>query len=158
MLTARIFVLLGALCLTISCVQQNSITQASTEKKAIVPAGLEWAVDSMHFSPAVVDGDRIWLSGVLAVQKEPGEAGMEAAITAAFEEIQLVLLAAGSDWDQVLDITTFHVDLPSQRDLIHRVKDRYIKAPYPTWTAIGVEALWLENAITEIRVVARKKP
>ncbi|MEE8134682.1 MAG: hypothetical protein V3T56_06470 [Gemmatimonadales bacterium] len=34
------------------------------------------------------------------------------------------------------------------------VKDRFVKEPYPTWTAIGVETLFSPRSLVEIRVVA----
>ncbi|HIB5011826.1 TPA: RidA family protein, partial [Klebsiella quasipneumoniae subsp. quasipneumoniae] len=36
-----------------------------------------------------------------------------------------------------------------------KVKDRYIKAPYPAWTAIGVSEFIPENALVEMRIVAK---
>jgi hypothetical protein len=35
------------------------------------------------------------------------------------------------------------------------VKNRYIKAPFPAWTAIQVARLIPTNGITEIKIVAR---
>jgi enamine deaminase RidA (YjgF/YER057c/UK114 family) len=35
------------------------------------------------------------------------------------------------------------------------VKDRYVEAPYPAWTAIGVVELAVSGALVEIRVTAR---
>ena len=35
------------------------------------------------------------------------------------------------------------------------VKDRYVKAPYPAWTAIGITELAIPGGLVEIRVTAR---
>ena len=37
------------------------------------------------------------------------------------------------------------------------VKNRYIKAPFPTWTAIDIDRIFLDNGIVEIKIVARLK-
>jgi len=36
------------------------------------------------------------------------------------------------------------------------VKNACIKAPYPAWSAIGVSEFIPENALVEMRIVARK--
>ena len=36
-----------------------------------------------------------------------------------------------------------------------KVKDRFIKDPFPAWTAIGTTELALPGALVEIRVTAR---
>jgi enamine deaminase RidA (YjgF/YER057c/UK114 family) len=38
------------------------------------------------------------------------------------------------------------------------VKKRYVGAPYPAWTAIGVSRLIPGSGLTEIRVVAMRRP
>ena len=35
-----------------------------------------------------------------------------------------------------------------------KVKDEFIKAPFPAWTAIGISELAVEKAIIEISVTA----
>jgi enamine deaminase RidA (YjgF/YER057c/UK114 family) len=56
-------------------------------------------------------------------------------------------------------MTTYHVDLRKHLAVFMKVKDEYVRAPYPAWTAIGVSALVTEGTIIEIRVIAhRSKP
>jgi enamine deaminase RidA (YjgF/YER057c/UK114 family) len=38
-----------------------------------------------------------------------------------------------------------------------RIKDEFIFAPYPAWTAIGVSALMTEGTLLEIRVIAQRR-
>jgi enamine deaminase RidA (YjgF/YER057c/UK114 family) len=38
-----------------------------------------------------------------------------------------------------------------------RVKDAFVFAPYPAWTAIGITELITEGALIEIRVIARRR-
>ena len=111
------------------------------------------------FAEAVIDGDRVWLSGVVAGLRQ-GEtmADAEAAYDRAFKMLDDVLKRSGSDFDGVVDITTFHTDLPAQFDGFRKVKDRYIRAPFPAWTAIDVDRLVPDNGLVEIKLVARRRP
>ena len=107
------------------------------------------------YASALVSGDTVTLSGVVAGVR-PGETDLRAGYTRAFERIGVILRNAGVTWDDVVDITSFHTDLTTQMPAIVAVKNRYIKPPYPTWTAIQVSRLIPDNGVTEIRIVARK--
>lgn len=107
------------------------------------------------YASALVSGDTVTLSGVVAGVR-PGETDLRAGYARAFERIGATLRSAGVSWDDVVDITSFHTDLTTQMPAIVAVKNRYIKPPYPTWTAIQVARLIPDNGITEIRIVARK--
>ncbi|MFN5778830.1 MAG: Rid family hydrolase, partial [Novosphingobium sp.] len=72
-----------------------------------------------------------------------------------FERIGAILARAGSSWDDVLDITTFHTDIDASLTPLAAAKNRYVKAPFPTWTAIGIRRLYEPSAVVEIKVVAR---
>jgi enamine deaminase RidA (YjgF/YER057c/UK114 family) len=65
-----------------------------------------------------------------------------------------VLEAAGCSFDDIVDVTTFHTDPENQFQTIMKVKNRkFSEAPYPAWTAIGVN--WLACFDFEIKVIAR---
>jgi len=107
------------------------------------------------YADAVVSGDLVTLSGVVAGVR-PGETDLRVAYTRAFERLAGVLQRAGVTWDDVVDITSFHTDLTTQMPAIVDVKNRFLKPPFPTWTAIQVARLIPDNGITEIKIVARK--
>ncbi|MBW8756775.1 MAG: hypothetical protein JF586_04110 [Burkholderiales bacterium] len=107
------------------------------------------------YADAVVSGDLVTLSGVVAGVR-PGETDLRDAYARAFERLGGVLQRAGVSWDDVVDITSFHTDLTTQMPAIVAVKNRFIKPPFPTWTAIQVARLIPDNGITEIKIVARK--
>ena len=107
------------------------------------------------FSEAVIDGDRIYLSGIVAGTRPGGDA--KTAYDQAFRMIADVLRRSGSSWDSVLEMTTFHTDLPAQIDEFAEVKKRYVRAPFPAWTAIDVDRLLPDNGLVEIKVVARRE-
>ena len=135
---------------------------AQPGKQAVVPKGTEWAVNGLHFSPALRSGDMIYISGVGAgLRANETEADKEKAIDRAFQDIARTLESAGASWDDVVQITSYHTDFTTgakpadQQALFRKVKDRYVKAPYPAWTAVGVARLWNEALFAEISVVAR---
>jgi enamine deaminase RidA (YjgF/YER057c/UK114 family) len=113
------------------------------------------AYEAWGLADAVVTGDTIYLSGVVAWLPKDS-ADLEASYTRAFDEIAAVLQRAGASWDDVVEITTYHTDLPAQLDALVKVKARYVAAPFPAWTAIEVTRLVPDQGITEIRVIARK--
>lgn len=110
--------------------------------------------DQFGFSEAVVTPDgTVYMSGVVAGLGEDGD--FEAAYRRAFVYMTDVLARAGADWDDVVDITSFHTDLTSQLAPMGAVKAEYIKAPYPAWTAIQIDRLFPDRGITEIKLIAK---
>lgn len=106
------------------------------------------------FADAVAVEGTVYLSGVV-VNLRPGDSGLEEAYTRSFEQIAAVLRRAGVSWDDVVEMTSYHTDLVSQMPAMRAVKDRYVRAPFPAWTAVGVTRLIPPNGITEIRIIAR---
>lgn len=107
------------------------------------------------YADAVIAGDMVYLSGVIAAPV-PGETSLVPAYERAFARIDATLRRAGAGWGDVVDMTTYHTDLLVQAGPITTVKDRYVKAPFPAWTAIGVSRLFENTGITEIKVVAHR--
>jgi len=122
----------------------------------VVPEGMEMAFDQFHFAPAVRTGRWLRCSGQLGTNERfVAVAGPEAQFTQAFENVKRVLTAAELDFSDVVEITTFHVGLREHLATFMTVKDRFVAAPYPAWTAIGVVELAVPDALVEIRVTAR---
>jgi enamine deaminase RidA (YjgF/YER057c/UK114 family) len=117
------------------------------------PTSLKFEQD-WGFSDAIVTGDTVHLSGVVAGVRE-GETDLRLGYTRAFERIGEILKNAGSSWDDVVEITSFHTDLTTQMRAMVAVKNIYVKPPFPAWTAIQVSRLIPSNGITEIRIVAK---
>jgi enamine deaminase RidA (YjgF/YER057c/UK114 family) len=109
------------------------------------------------FADAIVTGDTIFLSGVVAGLR-PGETDLKLPYERAFQAIGKVLERAGAGWDDVVDITSFHTDLTTQMPAIVAVKKEYVRNPPPAWTAIQVSRLIPNNGITEIKIVAKLPP
>jgi enamine deaminase RidA (YjgF/YER057c/UK114 family) len=129
---------------------------AGTRRETIIPSQMQTAYDTYHFAPATRAGDFIFVSGVVAGLREGqnDEAALDASFDRAFRGVALVLGEAGADWGDVVEMTTYHTDLPAQFEVFSRVKDRFVATPYPSWTAIDVDRLLPDQGIVEIRVTA----
>lgn len=129
---------------------ENVIVPVQAENRQILQ---EWG-----YADAVVDGDRIWLSGVVAgLRPDETMVDQEAAYDRAFRRLEDILKRAGSSFDGVVEITTFHTDLPSQIEAFKTVKHRYIRGPFPAWTAIDIDRLVPDSGLVEIKLVARRQ-
>jgi enamine deaminase RidA (YjgF/YER057c/UK114 family) len=106
------------------------------------------------YSDAVIAGDTIYLSGLIAGVRS-GEKGLEPAYERVYRQADSILKRAGASWDDVVDISSFHTDVDAQVPVMAAVHKRYVKAPYPAWTAIGVARL-LGGGVTEIKITARR--
>ncbi len=106
------------------------------------------------YSDAIVVGDTVYLSGYV-VNLRRGETDLQAAYARAFDGMGKLLGRAGVTWDDVVDVTSYHTDLTTQMPAITAVKSRYIKPPFPAWTAIEVARLIPDRGITEIKLIAR---
>ena len=111
--------------------------------------------DRLGYADAIVTGEMIYLSGVIAFKAKPDEA-MDASFDRAFQQMGATLARAGAGWDDVVDIISYHTDANGQIDALAAAKKRYIKAPHPAWTAVQVAGLLGNDGITEIKLVARK--
>jgi enamine deaminase RidA (YjgF/YER057c/UK114 family) len=123
----------------------------------IVPPGHEAAYERFHFAPAVRAGDTILVSGVIGRGADgtvPADPLDE--YRAAFVQIGVVLAAAGADHGDIVEITSFHTDLPATMREFAQAKDEAIGRPFPAWTAVGVSALMAAGARAEIRVTAHR--
>lgn len=131
---------------------------AAAPRTAIMPEGgaNRALFERWGLSDAVIDGDRVYLSGIVAGLRT-GETDQKVAFERAFTMIGEVLKRSGSSWDEVVDMTTYHTDWPAQMDDFIAVKHRFVKAPFPAWTAIDIDRLVPPNGLVEIKVVARRR-
>ncbi len=114
--------------------------------------------DDWHYSNAVVSNGFVFISGCTGVDKD-GRCAADPSnqIKQAFDNVSAALALAGLDFSDVVDLTTYHVELQQQIAIFRQIKDQYIHAPYPAWTAIGITELAAEHAIVEIKAIARQR-
>ena len=119
----------------------------------IVPDSARPIYESWHFAPAVRHGDLILFSGVIG----SGESA-EDEFRSAWQSLGETLAAAGVGYEDIVDSTLYIVDLQKNAATMAKVKDEFIKEPYPASTWIGITELVIPGARAEIKVTARKAP
>jgi enamine deaminase RidA (YjgF/YER057c/UK114 family) len=122
----------------------------------VVPAWMQPMHDAHHFAPGVIDGDHLRCSGMIGIRPDmtvPEEP--RAQFTLAFENLRGLLAEVGLTFADVTDITSYHVGLRQHVQAFSEVKDEFVTAPYPAWTAVGVTELAMPGALVEIQIVAR---
>jgi len=122
--------------------------------RLLVPA-LQAFEDQWHLSHVVRSRGFLLLSGVTGtgtdgrVASDPVEQFEQA-----FVHLRLYLEAAGASFGDIVEMTSYHVDLREHLAEFIAAKDRHITAPYPAWSAIGVSQLITDGALVEIRALA----
>ena len=95
------------------------------------------------YSQAVRVGNTIWVSGQIPLDpatKEMVDGDIEAQIRRVFENLKIIVLAAGASLDEVVKVNIFLIDL-SHFALVNKVMAEYFRAPYPARAAVGVASL-----------------
>ncbi len=128
---------------------------APTTREAVFPAGRQALYDINGYSAAIRSGDLLFVSGQVGSREDGSpEPDFAAQVQLAFDNLTAVLAAAGAGLDDIVDVTTFHTDPEKQFDTVMAAKAcAFPSAPYPNWTAVGVN--WLAGFDFEIKVIAR---
>jgi len=155
---AKITIAKITIAITIACAALGLTTAAAAHepKQVLMPedAAANALFEQFGFSKAVIDRGTVYISGVIAGPAKEGQSN-EDAIDEAFQAIGRTLERAGSSWEDVVDVTSFHTDLAVSGAPFVTVRHRYLKAPFSAWTAIDIDALYVPGALVEIKVVAR---
>lgn len=125
------------------------------KRDAVFPASRHALYEEHGYSAAIRSGDLLFVSGQVGSRADgTAEPDFEQQVRLAFENLKATLNAGGCDFDDIVDVTTFHTDPKSQFGTIMTVKNEiFSQKPYPNWTAIGVN--WLAGFDFEIKVIAR---
>jgi enamine deaminase RidA (YjgF/YER057c/UK114 family) len=124
----------------------------------IVPKGVgEHMRDNYHYSQGVLVGDRLQVTGqggwdeAFVIPEDPGQQ-----IRNSFENIAGVLAEAGSSWNDVVEIVSYHVGDIDDGILGTVVEELRERCPshQPLWTVLGVARLALPPMKVEISATA----
>ena len=110
------------------------------------------------YSQAIEAGGFVFCSGQIGLGDDnqvPADLAEE--FRNAWRKVGGVLKAAGVDFADILEYTTYHVGLQSTMPTFMKVRDEFLSEPWPAWTAIGITELAVPGAHVEIRVTARKR-
>ncbi len=111
-----------------------------------------------HFSQAVKSNGLMFCSGVIgtgADGKVPADLSEE--FRNAFNGVAQVLAQENLDFSDVVEATTYHVDMADTLGPFFAVRDEFLSPPWSAWTAIGCTGLAVRGAHVEIRVTAQLK-
>ncbi len=110
--------------------------------------------DAWHFAEATAVGRTIWVSGQRGFD-ERDQISHDPSIQArvAFRHLERTLRDGGADLDDIVCLTTYHTNM-ADIDSFRAVKDEFIRAPYPSWTMVGVNALASPEMVVEIAAIA----
>jgi enamine deaminase RidA (YjgF/YER057c/UK114 family) len=124
-------------------------------RDSVFPAGRHDLYKANAYSAAIRSGDLLFVSGQVGSRGDGSpEPDFEAQVRLAFTNLEATLQAGGCRMDDIVDVTTFHTDPEHQFATVMTVKaDVFPRAPYPNWTALGVN--WLSGFDFEIKVIAR---
>jgi enamine deaminase RidA (YjgF/YER057c/UK114 family) len=125
------------------------------QREAVYPRNRHALYEMHGYSAAIRSGDLLFVSGQVGSRDDGSpEPDFERQVAQAFDNLKATLEAAGCGFDDIVDVTTFHTDPESQFEAVMKVKNaNFTEAPYPNWTAIGVN--WLAGFDFEIKVIAR---
>lgn len=127
-----------------------------TERRMIVPPGMENIVERFRYAPGVLVGDTLYCSGQVGRDENlnvmPDKEGQFEQI---FRNIGKVLAAADFSFSDIVEIESWFTSFPGDLQLFMSVKDRWIKGPvYPTWTGFQVSSFSMPGLICEVKVTA----
>jgi enamine deaminase RidA (YjgF/YER057c/UK114 family) len=132
---------------------------------AIVTPTEQSAYDDWKFAPARRAGDYIFVSGVVVRRTPDGPRTPETFLTAtraAFATLRGRLQALGADFPDVVMINSYHDwsapefggNRQAQFDAFRKIKEEFMTAPHPAWTAVGTSGLIRELGIVEVEMIA----
>ena len=146
----------GAVFSVLSLILACGAAQAQDVSRTIyVPAGWEGAYD-FGYAPVLRVGDTVIVSGVPAA----GDGTYEEKVRRMYERIRELLASAGATIDDVVELTTLHVEAKDTAAFraeferympIHR---EFFGEHRPAWTAVGTSALLSPTAVVETKVLA----
>ena len=124
-------------------------------REAVFPANRHALYEAHGYSAAIRSGDLLFVSGQVGSREDGSpEPDFEMQVRRAFENLNVVLAAAGCTFDDVIDVTVFLVDPEKNFEKAWAIVPEYWgEAPHPTLTGIGVS--WLYGFQFEIKVIAK---
>ena len=124
-------------------------------KTPIVPPSMQSVVDSKGYLPGLRVGAFLFLAGQVGrtidmeIVVDP-----TAQFEACFENLRMVLAEAGCTFDDIVDMTTYHVDMDRHWPAFREVKNRVLPRGKFPWTAVGVSALADPAFLLEVKATA----
>jgi len=117
--------------------------------------GYRAAFEKYGFSPAVKSKGFLFISGQVGARPDGTAPESVADQTEwALKRVEELLRIAGLGLEDLVDVTSYHVDIENTLPDFMEAKRKFIKAPYPAWSIIGISGLSRPELKVEIRAVA----
>ena len=116
---------------------------------------MQTSYDRFHFAPAVRVGDSLMCSGQIGTGDDgrcPSDPTEQFQL--AFEHVKTIVEEAGGSLADVVEMTTYHVDMGDHLGAFMKVKDQFMPEPHCAWTAIGCTELAMPGGLVEIKAQA----
>ncbi len=127
-----------------------------TQRRMIVPPGMENIVERYRYAPGVLVGDTLYVSGQVGRDENLQVIeDREAQFDQCFRNIGMVLEAAGFAFSDIVELESWFLHFPGDLVAFMGVKDRWITGPvFPTWTGFGVASFSMPGIVCEVKVTA----
>lgn len=107
------------------------------------------------YSAAVCAHGHLFIAGTIGRRSDGTiPENVEEQTEIAIRRIEEILRLENLDLTALVDVTSYHVDIHRHLPGFIEAKQRLIKAPYPTWSIIGISALASPGLLVEIRATA----
>ncbi|MQU05013.1 RidA family protein [Pseudomonas helleri] len=126
-----------------------------SDRQIIVPDTMKLLAERAGYAPAVKVGTTLYCAGQvgrtadLQVIEDP-----EQQFLSAWENLRQVLAAGGCSFEDVVEMTTYHIDMNQHMPLFRQVKDSLFPRNTCAWTCIGVSELAKPGLLVEIKCIA----
>jgi enamine deaminase RidA (YjgF/YER057c/UK114 family) len=113
--------------------------------------------EDWRMSPAVECNGLVFLTGFNGMPLK-GELSPDPSeqIREAFTQVEMVLREGGTGFDDVVEMTSYHVGLREHLKQFRAIRAQHVREPYPAWTAVEVAGFASEGVVVELRIVARR--
>ena len=124
--------------------------------KRIIPTPGVLSYEQFGFANCVRLGEVLYLSGISALDPEGRVIGVdiETQTIETYRNIERVLQAAGSGLDQILQMTSFVVDLDKNGAGYVAARKKILTQPTYTSATIGISALMVPGLLLEVQCIA----
>jgi enamine deaminase RidA (YjgF/YER057c/UK114 family) len=135
-------------------------TVYSSTNPIFAAAGGGTIFDKFQYSSAVKAGGLVFVAGQIGLNPDGSiPEKPEQQFVNAFERLKLVIEEAGCQMGGLVELVSYHVGLNTNNHLTDfmKVKEKYVPAPFPTWTILDIAGLARPGLIIEIKAVATVK-
>ncbi|TGR65578.1 RidA family protein [bacterium M00.F.Ca.ET.194.01.1.1] len=128
------------------------------DREIIIPDEMQEIVSRAGYAPAVKVGDTIYVVGQVGRTKDldiihdPSKQ-----FRAMWDNLRIVLEAAHCTFDDIVEMTSYHVEMSKHMDVFRTVKNEVFPKGTYAWTRIGVSELAHQGLLAEVKCVAVKR-